>query len=62
MWHKPNNVKDLFDTGILFDNSISVSGGDQNASITVTASDLRQKGYVPESSYDKNFFKYWWSS
>ena len=50
---QPNNVKDLFETGIMFDNSISVSGGGPDASITVTASDLRQKGYVPESSYDK---------
>jgi len=50
---QPNNVEDLFDTGIMFDNSISVSAGDQDASLTVTASDLRQKGYVPESSYDK---------
>jgi len=51
---QPNNVEDLFDTGVMFDNSISVSGGDHNASITVTASDMSQKGYIPHSSYDKS--------
>ena len=49
----PNNVEDLFQTGVLYDNSVSVSGGDKDASITVTVSDLRQEGYVPESTYDK---------
>jgi TonB-linked SusC/RagA family outer membrane protein len=50
---RPDNVERLFNTGILFDNSISASGGNKDASITVTASDLRQDGYVPHSEYDK---------
>lgn len=51
---QPDNVKSLFQTGYLYDNSISVSGGSKDASITVTASDLRQTSYIPESEYTKN--------
>jgi TonB-linked SusC/RagA family outer membrane protein len=51
---RPNNVKDLFRTGSVYENSISVNGGDANSSIALTASNLMHNGYVEKSNYIKN--------
>lgn len=50
---KPNNVKDLFDTGIVIDNTIGLnySGADGNFSATI--SDLGQDGYIPYNTFDR---------
>lgn len=50
----PNNVKDLFETGIVTENSISLSGGDEKASLSATASTLQHSGYVPNSNFKRN--------
>lgn len=50
----PNNVRDGFRTGILFENSIAVNGGEGNTSIAFTASNVSHKGYVINSSYTRN--------
>lgn len=49
----PNNVKDLFRTGQVWENSVSANGGDQNASANVTASILQHKGYIPNSDFHR---------
>jgi TonB-linked SusC/RagA family outer membrane protein len=49
----PNNVKDFFDIGKVFENSITVSGGNEKSSMTVVASRLNQNGYIPNSSFNK---------
>lgn len=51
---KPNNVKDLFRTGAVYENSISVNGGDATSSVALTASNLIHNGYVENSNYTKN--------
>ena len=50
----PNNVKDLFRTGAVYSNSISVNGGDANSSVALTASNLMHNGYVEKSNYTRN--------
>jgi TonB-linked SusC/RagA family outer membrane protein len=50
----PNNVKDLFRTGAVYENSISVNGGDANNSVALTVSNLMHNGYVEKSNYTKN--------
>src|SRR5690606_23132624 len=50
----PNNVKDLFRTGGVFENSISVNGGDERAAMSLTASQTNHSGYVPNSSYKRS--------
>ncbi len=50
----PNNVKDLFNTGNLFENSIGMNGGEGNTLFNVTLSRVDQKGYITNSSYNKN--------
>lgn len=49
----PNNVKDLFQTGKVYENSISFSGGDEKNSVALTASQLNHTGYVTNSKYDR---------
>jgi TonB-linked SusC/RagA family outer membrane protein len=47
----PDNVRDLFQRGWVYENSINVSGGNEKSSVGVTASHLDHRGYVPNSSY-----------
>ncbi len=49
----PNNVKNLFKNGSVFENSIGLNGGDDKNSVSLTASQLTQKGYVPNSSFNR---------
>ncbi len=50
----PDNVKNLFRTGMVYENSIGFSGGDDKTSVALTASNLTQKGYVVNSTYGRN--------
>jgi TonB-linked SusC/RagA family outer membrane protein len=50
---QPNNVKDLFKTGTILENSLSIAGGDAKNSFSATASALNQDGYIPESTFDR---------
>lgn len=47
----PNNVKDFFNTGQIVENSVNVNGGNEKSSISVTLSQLQQKGFVPETEF-----------
>jgi TonB-linked SusC/RagA family outer membrane protein len=49
----PDNVKDLFQNGMVYENSIGLNGGDGTNSIGLTASHLSHKGYVPNSEYKR---------
>ncbi len=50
----PNNVKDMFNTGRLFENSININGGEGNTTFSMTASNVNHLGYVENSSYVRN--------
>lgn len=52
----PNNVKDFFRTGKVFENSITISGGNEKSVLTLVASHLKQDGYIPNSEYEKTNF------
>ena len=49
----PNNVKDLFKRGWVYENSLNFSGGNENSSVGLTVSHLKHNGYVPNSSYER---------
>jgi len=49
----PNNVKDFFKTGTVFENSVTVSGGTGTTSLVATVSRLDQDGYVPNSAFER---------
>ena len=50
----PNNVSDLFKTGSVFENSVTLNGGDAKTAFSMTASQLNQDGYVDYSSYKRS--------
>ena len=52
----PNNVKDFFNTGLTFDNGISVAGSDAKYDFRLGANSQKQKGVVPNSEYNKTNF------
>jgi len=53
---RPDNVKNLFETGSLQENSITVSNGNEKASLTMVVSDMDHKGYIPHSSFNRTTF------
>ncbi len=50
---QPNNVRDLFKTGAVFDNSVNLSYGGEDGGFSMTISDLAQDGYIPFNTYDR---------
>ena len=50
---QPDNVENLFRTGLVLDNSINLSYGGSDGSFSVTFSDLAQEGYIPYNNYDR---------
>ena len=50
---QPDNVKDLFQTGTIYENSLSIAGGDAKNSFSSTVSALNQDGYIPNSTFDR---------
>ena len=49
----PNNVKDFFRDGKVFDNSITIRGGNEKSVFSVVASRMKQDGYIPFSEYGR---------
>jgi outer membrane receptor protein involved in Fe transport len=47
----PDNVKDFFETGRIYENSVSITGGNEKSVISVTLSQLNQQGFVPETEF-----------
>lgn len=50
---QPNNVSDLFEVGNVFENSLSVIGGNEKATLSASVSNLSQGGYIPGSSFGR---------
>ncbi|TRX56029.1 SusC/RagA family TonB-linked outer membrane protein [Fulvivirga sp. M361] len=50
---QPDNVKDFLNRGSLFENSVTISGGNEVANITAVASRLQQEGIIPNSEFNR---------
>ncbi len=50
----PNNVKDLFRTGMVYENSVGFQGGDSKSSVSATMSHLAHTGYVENANYKRS--------
>ena len=50
---KPNNVKDLFKTGMYLDRTLGFNYTGQDGNFSGTFSDLAQDGYIPYNTYDR---------
>ncbi|MFA0960871.1 SusC/RagA family TonB-linked outer membrane protein [Roseivirga sp. BDSF3-8] len=51
-----NNAEDFFQTGSLFENSITVSSGGEKAAISATISRADNEGIIPNSEFDRTSF------
>jgi hypothetical protein len=49
----PDNVKDLFQTGQMFDNSLNITAGNERSVLSVTATYTKNDGFVPNTSFDR---------
>ena len=54
----PNNIKDFFETGNIFDNSLTVNGGDLRQNYTLSIGYLDQKGILPNTSLKRTNVKF----
>jgi len=52
----PNNVKDLFRTGSILDNSINIASYNDKGNFNVTVSRLQQEGDIPHSEFERTSF------
>jgi TonB-linked SusC/RagA family outer membrane protein len=52
-----NNLKNFFQTGLTYDNSIALSGGNEEGGFRLSASNLVQTGIVPLSSFKRTTVK-----
>lgn len=50
----PGNVKALFETGKLYENSVSINGGEGKTTFNATLSNVNHDGYVMNTSYIRN--------
>jgi len=50
----PNSIKDFFNTGSFYQNSLNLAGGDENNNFNAGVSSTIQKGIVPESKYNRH--------
>ena len=53
---QPTNVEDFFDTGTSMQHSLSLNGGNENATYYLSFSDLNQSGVLPNTDYRRNNF------
>ncbi len=55
---QPNNVKDYFNTGYTFTNSIGLEKGTEKFNWRLSITDLRNKGMKPNSEYNRDNLNY----
>jgi len=55
---QPNNVKDYFETGYTYTNSISIDGGSDITTYRLSFTNLHNEGIKPNSRYDRNTFNF----
>ncbi len=53
----PNNLRDFYETGSTFQNTVYFTGGSDDSSFYMSVGDQRTKGIVPDDKYDRNTFK-----
>jgi len=53
-----DNIKNFFQTGMIYDNNVNISGGSKNGSFYLSASRYDQTGIVPNTGYNKTTFRF----
>ncbi len=52
----PDNVKDFYETGVTYNNSVAVDGGNENTLFRLSYTNLNESGTIPNSSINRNIF------
>lgn len=52
----PDNVKDFFETGLTYINSVALSGGNEKTDFRAGIASYNQKGTIPGTTYDRYTF------
>jgi TonB-linked SusC/RagA family outer membrane protein len=52
----PNNVADQFTTGKLFENTVTISGGNEKSNLTAVVTHSTNDGYIPNTAFDRTSF------
>jgi len=50
---QPDNVESVLEEGLVFENTLTISGGSDKARLTGTLSRLQNDGYIPNSEFDR---------
>jgi TonB-linked SusC/RagA family outer membrane protein len=53
----PNNVREFFDLGKTWTNTVSLGGGDAKSNYIISASNVQQSGITPGTKYDRSSVK-----
>lgn len=53
-----NNIEDFFQNSSVYDNNISIAGGNPNSTFYLSASRFDQKGIVPHTGFDKTTVRF----
>ncbi|MFC6226150.1 SusC/RagA family TonB-linked outer membrane protein [Hymenobacter artigasi] len=53
----PNNIRDFFDLGKTWNNTVSLGGGDVKTNYIVSASNVQQSGITPGTKYERSSVK-----
>ncbi|WP_114750987.1 SusC/RagA family TonB-linked outer membrane protein [Pleomorphovibrio marinus] len=53
---QPNNVRDFFQNQLTFDNSVSLSGGNETSNFRLSVGDIRNRGMQPSNNLTRNTF------
>lgn len=53
---QPDNIKDFYEIGKTFQNSVSINGGNEKSGYYLSVSDLAQTGVIPTTDYHRNNF------
>lgn len=54
----PNNIRDFYENGTVFDNSLTINGGDAKQNYTFSISNLNQKGILPNTAVKRTAVKF----
>jgi TonB-linked SusC/RagA family outer membrane protein len=49
----PDNVNDFYETGVQLSNNIAISGGNEDNSFRLSATNMQQDGIVPNTNFDR---------
>ena len=50
----PNNVKDFYQTGLIFNNNLAISKSGEIGNFRLSVSNINQKGIIPNTGYGMN--------